>query len=133
MPTNPMVTLDTDGFLTDPAKIAARLLNLFFWSDESQSNLFRGAISSLPGIISRSPNNIQAIKDGIETALNRLFSAHFDEVNIVINHDIINKADGTPSAQVNISVGISFRHNGELKQVARILEIVDKTFKVREE
>ena len=133
MPTNPMVTLDTDGFLTDPAKISARLLNYFFWSDESQSNLFRGAISSLPGIISRNPNNIQVIKDGIESALNRLFSAHFDEVNIVISHESINKTDGTPSAQVNISVGISFRHNGDLKQVARILEIVDKTFKVREE
>lgn len=132
MPTNPMVTLDTDGFLTDPAKISARLLNYFFWSDASQSNIFRGAVASLPGIISNNPNNIQAIKDGIEIALNRLFSAHFDEVNIVISHESIER-DGKTTAQVDIRVGISFRHNGELKQVARILEIVDKTFKVRDE
>lgn len=128
-----MVTLDTDGFVTDAAKISARLLNYFFWSDESQSNIFRGGISSLPGIISRNPNNIQAIRDAVETALTRLFTAHFDEVNIILNHETIKKPDGTDSAQVDLRVAISFRHNGELKQVARLLEIVDKTFKVRDE
>lgn len=132
MATNPLVTLDTDGILTDPAKISSRLLYYFFKSDYEQSNTFRGMVKSLQHIIARNPNNIQNIKDDIESDLTKMFSAHFDDVKVLVSHNAIKDASGKETARVNINVAISFSHNGELKQVATLLEVLDKDFLVIE-
>lgn len=131
MPTEPLATLSTDGYVRDPAVISARLLNYFFRSDYSQTNAYRNGISSLPYIIAQSPNNIQDIKDGIENSLNRMFSAHFDQVSIGINHNMItDPSTGKETGRVNISVSIGFLHNGQPKQVARLISVLGQEFTV---
>lgn len=132
MATNPLFTLDTDGVVTDPARIASRLLFYYFKSDYEQSNNFRGMVKSLQHVIARNPNNIQSIKDDIESDLTKLFSAHFDDVNVIISHNAIKGPSGQDTARVNINVAISFSHNGELKQVAKLLQVLDKDFLVLE-
>lgn len=132
MPTVPLLTLDTDAIVTDPARIASRLLFYYFKSDYEQSNEFRGMVKSLQHVIARNPNNIQRIKDDIESDLSKLFSAHFDDVNVIINHNNIVNDSGVETARVNINVAIGFSHNGELKQVATLLQVLDTDFLVLE-
>lgn len=134
MATVPLATLDTDGYLRDPAKISARLLEYFFRSDYSQTNSFRGHVKSLPWIISQNPNKIQEIKDGIESSLYNLFSAQFDAVLVTVNHEMIrDTTSGKETGRVDIRVAIGFSHNGKDMQVANILQIFDNTFVVRED
>lgn len=131
MSTVPLATLSTDGYVKDPARISAKLLSYFFKSDKSQSVNYRNSISSLPYIISKNPNNIQAIKDDIENGLTKMFSAHFDQVSVLPSHNmIVDPATGKETGRVNINVAISFMHNGQLKQVARLISIVDQEFTV---
>ena len=132
MPTVSMLTLDTDGIVTDPAKISSRLLYYFFKSDYEQSNTSRGMVKSLQHIIARNPNNIQRIKDDIESDLTKMFSAHFEDVSVVINHNAIKNDAGEETARVNIDVAIGFSHNGELKQVATLLQVLDTDYLVLE-
>jgi len=89
-------------------------------------------VKSLQHVIARNPNNIQSIKDDIESDLTKLFSAHFDDVNVLISHNAIKGPSGQDTARVNINVAISFSHNGELKQVAKLLQVLDKDFLVLE-
>lgn len=134
MATEALATLDTDGYVRDPAKIAARLLKYFFKSDFSQTNTYRGYIKSLPWIIAQNPNKIQAIKDSIESALTSLFSSHFDAVAVVINHEmLVDSSTGLETGRVDIRVSIGFTHMGKEMQVANILQIYDNTFEVRED
>ena len=134
MATEALATLDTDGYVRDPAKIAARLLKYFFKSDYSQSNSYRGHVKSLPYIIAQNPNKIQAIKDGIESALYNLFSAQFDAVAITINHEmLVDASTGLETGRVDIRVSIGFTHLGKEMQVANILQIYDNTFTTRED
>lgn len=133
MPTNPLLTLDTDGIVTDPAKISMRLMYYYFKSDYEQSNTFRGMVKSLQHVIARNPNKIQAIKDDIESDLTKQFSAHFDDVSVIVSHNAIQDADGKDTARVNIKVAIGFSHNGELKQVATLVQVLDKDFLILED
>ncbi len=134
MSTVALVTLDTDGYVRDPAKISARLMEYFFRSDYSQSDSYRGHIKSLPWIIAQFPNRIQDIKDGIESSLTKLFAAQFDAVTVTINHEMIKDlASGKETGRVDIRVSIGFTHNGKEMQVANILQILDNTFTVKED
>ena len=132
MPTVPLLTLDSDGIVRDPARISSRLLYYYFKSDYEQSNDFRGMVKSLQHVIARNPNNVQRIKDDIESDLTKMFSAHFDDVSVLVSHNAIKNTTNEETARVNINVAIGFSHNGELKQVATLLQVLDKDFVVLE-
>ncbi len=134
MATVPLATLDTDGYVKDPARIAARLFSYYFKSDYSQSDNYRGGVKSLPYTIAKNPQNIDQITSDIQRNLEQLFSAQFDNVAVVTSYNIVQDATtGEETAKYNVSVAVTFEHNGAQKQVNRLLEIVNNEFVAKEE
>ena len=57
----PLPTLSSSGFVSGIAEKADRLMSYYFVSEDSQSNLYRGQITSLPKQIQLLGNDEQAL------------------------------------------------------------------------
>lgn len=114
-----LATLDQDGNISSPAKIADRLLSYFFASDFSQSTALYGEIKSLPSIIQRNANNPSGVVADIKSDLEALFSPYFESVTFDVEY---NNDDGS---KYNIRLYGSVIKDEESYVVANLLTITN--------
>lgn len=78
MPTNAVVTLSSDGWVTAIDKKCDRILMNAFASDFSQSNAFAGQITSIQHMIYAAGQDVNSAGTTIANALERLYNRFFD-------------------------------------------------------
>ncbi len=129
-----LATLDQDGNIDSPSKIADRLMAYFYASDFSQSTASYGDIISLPAIIQKNSNNPDQVVSDVSSGLTSLFNPFFDTVSFDVQYEMDTKDTGlTVKSRYNIKVYGSMSKNGEDYNLANLLAITNnKLAKVSE-
>lgn len=121
-----LATLDQDGNIDSPSKIADRLMSYFYSSDYSQSTASYGDIISLPSIIQKNSNNPDQVVSDVSSALERLFNPFFDTVTFDVRYDIDNSNSGMNiKSRYNIKVYGVMSKNGSDHNLANLLSITN--------
>lgn len=79
---NPVPSLSSSAWVTEPGEKADRLLSYFFLSEHLQSNLYAGNVASLPHIIKTYGHDELALTSSMRDTLTTLFQRYFDEVDL---------------------------------------------------
>lgn len=119
---NPLPTLSSSGFVSGIAEKADRLMSYYFTSEASQSNLYRGEITSLPKQIQLLGNDVSALSERIRTELERLFGNYFDGVEVVVNTDIPNPIDPN---RINVTVSATLIDGSQQYSLGRLINVVN--------
>jgi len=77
-------TLNVEGFIKDTDTMVIKLYEYFIVSEYSQSNTFRGNISSLKYIL-QSNTDILDIKNEIVNTLETMYGRYFDSVTAIVD------------------------------------------------
>jgi len=117
-----LLTLSTDGWIGDPEKRLARLFGHAMTTDYYQAPIYHGELTSIPYLLSLTPNNIEATASSIQEALTVFLTPQFDNVNVEVYPD----ADDTESAKAEIFIDIVVEEDGSQFSLGRSL-IKDKT------
>lgn len=119
-------TLDQDGNINSPSKIADRLMSYFYSSDFSQSTALYGDIISLPAIIQKNSNNPDQVISEVSSGLTALFTPFFDSVNFDVTYDIDNQNSGMNiRSRYNIKVYGNMSKDGVDHNLANLLAITN--------
>ena len=97
-------TLSPEGWIKDPAEMLNRLFMHADAAAESQSPLYYGSITSIPGIISRNPNNINETASALSEALTRYFGRYFTKAEVNVRDDT---PDDSARREVILDVRVS--------------------------
>lgn len=89
--------------MSDPPLIADRVMRNFFVANYSQTNVHYGEIQSLPYLIYKDAENMELLKNDIETALGKLLRGYFESVDV--NVEIKNLEEEVESVQ-NITIDV---------------------------
>ena len=119
---NPLPTLSSSGFVSGIAEKADRLMSYYFTSEASQSNLYRGEVTSLPKQIQLLGNDEAALAARIRTELERLFGNYFDGVEVNVSTDIPNTADPN---RINVTVSATLIDGGQQYSLGRLINVVN--------
>lgn len=121
-----LATLDQDGNISSPSKIADRLMSYFYASDFSQSTALYGDIISLPALIQKNSNNPDQVVSDISSGLTSLFSPFFDSVNFDVTYEIDNQNSGMNiRSRYNIKVYGTMSKDGVDHSLANLLAITN--------
>ena len=82
--TNPYCSLDTVGFVKEPAVIAERVLADYLSTNYSQSIIFFGKLKSLQRTIQLNAGNMDLTAAAIGEDLHELLSAYLDNVTVML-------------------------------------------------
>ncbi len=129
-----LATLDQDGNINSPSKIADRLMSYFYSSDFSQSTASYGDIISLPAIIQRNSNNPDQVVSDVASGLESLFRPYFDSVSFDVKYETDVKESGlNVRSRYNIKVYGNMSKDGKDYSLANLLAITNnKLSKVSE-
>lgn len=78
-------TLSTSGWVSEIAEKADKLLSYFFVSEASQTNLYKGSITSLPEILKKHGNDEHDLRRVAQSTLQRYFALHFESAEVTVN------------------------------------------------
>lgn len=121
-----LATLDQDGNIDSPSKIADRLMSYFYSSDFSQSTALYGKIVSLPAIIQKNSNNPDQVIEDISSGLNSLFQPYFDSVSFDVRYENVNQTtDSNVKSRYNIKVYGIMTKDGNDYNLANLLSITN--------
>jgi len=118
----PLPTLSSSGFVSGIAEKADRLMSYYFVSEDSQSNLYRGQITSLPKQIQLLGNDEQALTSRITKELERLLGSYFDGVEVNVTTAIPNTQDPN---RINVTVSATVAENGQQYSLAKLINVVN--------
>jgi hypothetical protein len=134
-------SLSTNKAISNTIEMIAQLFKYFVIADYSQSNTFKGSISSLKDKLTGSEDP-EWVKGRIHDALVTLYSNHFKQVDVEItykdNLDVIGVVDYTIYVSVldynnevhslaeSISTG-----NGDIKNIDTILDNLNKLLYIK--
>ena len=119
-------TLDQDGNISSPSKIADRLMSYFYASDFSQSTALYGNIISLPALIQKNSNNPDQVVSDISSGLTSLFTPFFDSINFDVTYEIDNQNSGMNiRSRYNIKVYGTMTKDGVDHSLANLLAITN--------
>lgn len=121
-----LATLDQDGNINSPSKIADRLMSYFYASDFSQSTALYGNIISLPALIQKNSNNPDQVVSDISSGLTSLFTPFFDSINFDVTYEIDNQNSGMNiRSRYNIKVYGTMTKDGVDHSLANLLAITN--------
>ncbi len=129
-----LATLDQDGNINSPSKIADRLMSYFYSSDFSQSTASYGDIISLPAIIQKNSNNPDQVVSDVASGLESLFRPYFDSVSFDVKYeDDVKESGMNVRSRYNIKVYGNMSKDGKDYSLANLLAITNnKLSKVSE-
>lgn len=125
-------TLSADGWITALDKKADTIIANFLVTNESQTNLHKTSITSLPAIIAKCSERQMELKDQVTAALEQLFGTYFERADVQV--DINTDPDGTGNTSVlgirmdvRVTSGDKVYSLGRLIRTSnsRILSIID--------
>lgn len=102
---NPIGTLSAKGWVNEMSIKADYLLSYYFTSQYSQSNLYRGGISSLQYHLQMWGNSPNALTNQLPEAIKNYLSGYFDMVTATVKLvDPTSVDDGRMTIQLSVSV-----------------------------
>jgi len=78
-------SIDTDGWVNTPVKVADYLLSHFFLSDYSQTHHFKGEVASFAWILTNNQGSLEKTQEETQRVLSAHFSKQFSEVDIQVS------------------------------------------------
>jgi len=80
--TTTLPMLSGEGWLQDPTLIMTRLFSHMFLTDHSQSNVYRGNVTSLQYVLSQHGQNPTELTSEVEKAVKLYYSRYFSNVDV---------------------------------------------------
>lgn len=114
-------TLTRNGWIQDSITKAQKLFIYFLHSEASQSNEFKGNITSLPHLIHLHGNSPTSMVSNLRSALIQYLGKYYDDVVVEARHD--GSAD---NPQYTITVEITVVTNRERIGFGYLLQMSDK-------
>lgn len=122
----PVPSLDGSGFIYDPAlKIDAILAN-YSVSQHSQTSLYRNRISSFSKDIQMCSQQWGKLPATMQSSLDRLFTAYFDQTDITVQLDESSMNDETASFKLVI-FGSVIQDNVSY-ELSKVLQVTNAKF-----
>lgn len=114
------------GFIKGPAEKADQLLAWFFVSDAQQTYLYQGSVRNVQDLMQRFGNNIPAITQEMQAALEKLFQAYFDTAIVqVTNND---DPAVNPTGQITLRISAEVTQDGVSYSVNELIQSVNSKF-----
>lgn len=114
----PYHSLSMAGTVTRPAEIVDFLMTDFYASLYEQSELYPGAVSSLPYLVAVYGSNKAQLAEKAQSSLNQYFADYFDAVSISVRCIDIENSSG-----YNIRVAIEVTLGTETYQLNQLLNV----------
>lgn len=96
-----IITLSKEGVIKDAATRIDWLMQCFFFSKHSQSQLFRDHIISLPKIIQKNIDNPELVRDDLHLQLTTLLNRFFSQVRVNVD---VEELDNSSRIVLDLSV-----------------------------
>lgn len=119
---NPYPSLDTNGWIIDPASRLVAVFNTYYTTSYSQSVEHYGTLKSLPATIARNPRDRRLLGSNVTEDLNALFSAYFDSVDVNVTTEEL-KTNGVTNGIINIIVSVSVQEGAGVYKLAKVLSV----------
>lgn len=97
-------SLDTRGLIRGMKQKAMALLDSYFTSNASQSNLYNGAVKSITKDIQVSGYNERSLKERVTGSLNILYSRYFEAVDLTVRVVDADEEDGKVTIEVAMTL-----------------------------
>ena len=107
MPVISVPKLGPEGWVSDKNELLNELFKHAMASDLSQSNMYLGSVTSIPGIIQRSGNDMELLLDTLSVELRYYVERYFDSAEV-------SAVDSTPNeeARREIDIDVTAYHDG---------------------
>lgn len=112
-------TLSTAGWVDDVVTMGAKLVDYFLVSEHSQSQLYRGDITSMTYLVQQYGSEPDALADHTRSQLYNYLNRYFDEVQINTDADNLDSATG----RYNLRIDAMLTKDGKQHSLGRLLEI----------
>ncbi len=115
-------SLSPDGWIeSDPHK-ADNIFSQFFLSNYSQSQLYRGNVSSFAWVVQEGTGDMNKTASLMQSTLSNYFSRYFTNVTI----DVTWKSETTNSSRIALSVYIGFTgYDGKAYSLGKIVNLLN--------
>lgn len=123
---NAIASMDGTGFITDASLKIDYVMASYAATQYSQSVLFRDSISSFSKDIQMASQQWEILPDLMQDNLNKMFSAYFDNVEIMVRLDEDSYNDSSNTFKVFIEGIVS--QDGESYQLSKELYVNSKKF-----
>lgn len=128
-----MMTLDTDGWVETPVRIADRMLSNFLLAEQSQTFFFPHDVYSFPYLIGRYGSDLIELRQQVQENLARYYGTRFSqvetEVRTEIVEDSVNRAEMfiyltfTDNEGLTHNLSKIVRYSGQ--KVSKVLDILN--------
>lgn len=115
-------TLSSSGFVTNTPEKIDRLMAYFFLSEDSQSTLYAGNITSLPALIQKNNSETFVLEQATRDALTTYLSRYFTGVQVQATTDRPRPGD---ESRTNLTIYVEFTDNGTVYNLGKMVRIVD--------
>lgn len=126
--TNPYCSLDTVGFVKEPAVIAERVLADYLSTNYSQSIIFFGKLKSLQRTIQLHAGNMDLTAAAIGEDLQELLSAYLDNVTVNVTTAVITTSSGQPTDKYEILIEANFSTGKGMESLATTIRESNEGF-----
>jgi hypothetical protein len=129
----PVPSLSANGWVTETFAKADILLGHFFVSESSQSNVYKGQVASLPGIVQKFGANPDEMAKAVESNVAALFNRYFissdtEVVTVSVKSSVTNANDDSVS-RYELKLDVSVTINGQFYSLGRIVNVENSTIK----
>ncbi len=135
MPTNPVPTMSTQGFVSDQAGKLDSLLSHFFLADYNQTFLYRGQVLSLPEIIQKAGGQAELVIPDLKSRLINYLGKYYNDCTVEVKPTTNLTTDAASKVELLLVIGV--RDRGAMATYARLLQSsnskLDKIIKLNNE
>ena len=110
------LSMDTRGVIRGMKQKATAILDTYFASDASQSNMYSGDVVSISKDVQAAGHNTQALKDKIAASLAKIYQRYFFSVVVDVTITDIDEDEG--KIDIRASVRLSNRDGATMDLVA---------------
>ena len=121
-----IASMDGSGFITDASLKIDYIMACYASTQYSQTVLFRDSISSFSKDIQMCSQQWERLPDTMQNNLNKMFSAYFDNVEIIVRLDDASMEDSSNQFKVYIEGIVS--QDGNNYQLSKELYVNSKKF-----
>lgn len=119
MPTLPVPTLSSKGLVTQPYTKADHLFSYFLVSQASQTNMFKGHVSSLTYLVQYHAGDENGLKEAVRQSLFTLFNDFFETVAIDVEiKEPVSAAE--KDKRFDLRMVVTFNQEGKPYNMARL-------------
>lgn len=102
--TIPVPSLSSSGWVTEIAEKTDKLLSYFFVSEESQTNLYHGQITSLPALLQRYSRDEFELSANIQLQLTRYLERYYERADVSVRIRENDSASGDRGLDLEIDI-----------------------------